>query len=231
MSDFYRHVVSGDLLTVRFRYHHTKKADLEITIFDVAKALRGQGVLASDGKFAIKSSVGPDFSDKTLYVFGNNKDLDGKILKLKFATLGERDELLTALSCLIDEINGKPIGSGVPEFLGGPGKSVDFDMALIIDANKIKGDYNPMIRNDLKNILGGTLTIDCPGKDGASFKAYKPENKDQLMVVFDAGADNARTESFDLLDGVKVSDIKVTVDKGQFIAKVTYNPGAAIDIG
>jgi hypothetical protein len=236
VANFFRHVVSGDRCTVKFRYHKDK-GDLEVTVLDMSKkAGIGKGSLAVDGNYKVVSNGNGVFlRGNTLGLWGSEQP---NVLPVSYAygSIESRNNALLGFIRCIDAINGKIPGVSNPwNPVGEIGLDLadptELDQATIKPEEAKNGGIVLMKRinvvNNLADIMKGELTMPVPGYKAEDITAYQPDGKDELKVVF-ADGDDKQVETFPLASGYKVNGAKLTVKDGVLNIKVDYNLGKAI---
>jgi HSP20 family molecular chaperone IbpA len=228
--NFFRNIVGGDKLLVKFRYHRaiTKKhpkADLEVTIINVNNALRGTGVLAQGYGYKIVSSQNPELTSNALYVSGSG---NGSNVATRFySSVEDRNEALISLIKLVNQLNGKPEESDMP----GTNPAGQLAEEEVDNQNNGGNPYMSiqMKSNTLNNVLGGSLVIDMPGHGDA--KVIKSEDGKSLRVIVPNKDDATKAEFqavYELAKDVKADTITKIVADGVLTVDVKYNLGTEI---
>lgn len=245
MANFFRHVQSGDRLTVLFRYHKDQ-ADLEVTVLDGSKKLaKHSGVLASVDGYSI--SVGSDTSlyGGSLTVSADNSDA----VKSSYRSSYARNTALAAFLVLINKINNKPLGDNIPDWLGEyavnygaivtPSAELQEDI-LAASADQINDEKGAVksvdlinkaivTKNDLTLATGGQLVMSVAGLTADDIKVSRPKDKKAIVVII-AGKDGAKDtmNEYALNTNFDVKDIKYTIKDGVFDLSVSYDMGDVI---
>lgn len=228
MGDFRRHVVAGDKLSVLFRYH-IGQPDLEVSVIDMKKSLRGTGTLASDEKYSVVSNSVPELNEFVLYVRGTDSSADHNVDSYIYDSVEERNAALLAFSTLIANINGMPVEIMVPESLGGMPRA--FGGGFV--ATKLEDGGKQMFKirkNTLAtNLLDAQLIVEVPGLGAGDVKVAQPAGKEQLLVVYTIDGKEQEPISYALADA-EINAVTAKVDKGIFTLTVNYNLGTPINV-
>ncbi len=238
-SPKFRHVVAGDALVVRFRYHKDQP-DLEVKVLEVAPRIKNQAKRRQllgkwDGYIIVANDIA-GIDDCMLYIW--SKEPDYTVYEHTYSSVRERNEALRAYIIMIDALNRLSPGSSLPEWLGGS------DMPVLPELCKqkpiMKGDvpvrlFNGMVsvqKNDLTNPLGGELILVAPGFGKDAFKVAKSSDGKALNVVISANKENDKVEAHEKLDlaDLPVESIEAKAKDGIFEISVTYNLGDQIEV-
>lgn len=235
----FRHVVAGDALVVRFRYHKDQP-DLEVKVLEVAPRIKNQAergqLLGEWNGYRIVATDTAGIDDCMLYIWSKKPDYTE--YEHTYSSVEERNEALRAYIVMIDALNYLSPGSSLPEWLGGS------DMSALSELCKqkpiMKGEV-PMClfrglvsvqKNDLTNPLGGELVLVAPGFGKDAFKVAKSSDGKALNIVVSKNEGDDKVEAHEklALADLPVDAITASAKDGIFKILVTYNLGDQIEV-
>lgn len=235
----FRHVVAGDALVIRFRYHKDQP-DLEVKVLEVAPRIKNQAkrrqLLGKWNGYRIVATDTAGIDDCTLFIW--SKEPDYTAYEHTYSSVEERNEALRAYIIMIDALNRLSPGSSLPEWLGGS------DMPVLPEPCKqkpiMKGEESMYLfgglvsvqKNDLTNPLGGELVLVAPGFDKSAFKVAKSSDGKALNIVVSKGNGDDKVEAHEklALADLPVDAITASAKDGIFKISVTYNLGEQIEV-
>jgi hypothetical protein len=201
---------------------------------DISNSLRGKGTLAKLEGYRIMSDSSPELNSNTLYVLGEDKERTGEVSRT-YSSFAERNAALLAFITMVNQINGKPLDSDIPPFLGGTASAMPDPLGLCEAADEVINAENINIggkenmftakSNTLTNVLGGSLVIDMAGFKADDVKVIMNKDKDSVRILVPDKDDATKVKldsTFALAKGADIDNISYKVEDGVFTLDVSY---------